>query len=197
MDTTRITRTTGTLGALGGASMMLLAGLQMADRLGENADAVLSAIGFLGAGAVLYGMLHVGAAGSSRVGRGGLVLWIVGVLSIVLGALAQLVYGLSQDNNAFMPIGGLGQLVGGIVAGIAIARAAVLPGWVRWAALVWGLYFALVMMPIGFSAADGSLAAALPFFGLGALVTATSVGFAGTAPSNVGSPQTSAVPASR
>jgi len=166
MSTTRTTRVAGLLGAFGGVALVILAALQMAGRLSDAADDVLSTIGFVGMAAVLLALLRVGAA-PTRLGRAGLVIWIVGVLAIPAGGLVGAAW--------LFPIGGIGQTVGGLIAGISIARAGVLEGWVRWAPLAWAtVYTALV--PFGFTE---SAAFSAMFALFGATVTVTSLGVAG------------------
>ncbi len=175
MISTRTTRSLGLLGSLGGACLVALAAMQMANTLSHSTDTALSIVGFVGIAGVLIALLRMHAA-PSRVGRAGLWIWVVGVLSIPAGAIADQAFGLSENANLFYPIGGLGQLVGGLVAGIAIARAGVLDGWLRWAPLAWAVTYA-AMMPFGFT--DSSLSATL-FAVFGLVIIVTSLGVVGT-----------------
>jgi len=181
MDTTRIARTTGLLGTLGGALFMAQAVMQLTGEVGHVTDSLVSAVAFCCVTAILVGMLRTGAAGPSRVGRVGLVLWIIGTASIALGATVQLVSNLSEEDNPFYAIGGLGQLIGGLIAGIAIARAGVMPGWLRWAPLGWALYY-LAILPVMVVTPEGSSVSPPLEIGLGAIIAATSWGFAHSAP---------------
>lgn len=177
MITTRTTRTLGLLGVLGGACLLAVAVLQMIGSLGPTTDEVLSTVGFLGLAAALIGLLRMGAA-PSRPGRAGLWIWIVGVLSISAAGIVGAMFSLSEDSNLLLPAGGIGQLIGGLVAGIAIGRAGVLEGWLRWAPLAWAVTFA-VSIPFGFT--DSRLSAVLfAVFGLAAIATSAGVATAST-----------------
>jgi hypothetical protein len=176
MSTTRTARTPGIIGAVGGIAIIALAALQLADRLGDTADAVLSTVGFVCLAAVPLALLRMGST-PTRVGRFGLVLWFIGLVAIPLAGVADRVFDLSQDSNALYPIGGLGQLVGGLIAGVSIARAGTLGGWVRWAPLAWAVTYA-VIMPFGFTDSAGF---AVVFAAFGLVATVASIGVAGAA----------------
>ena len=108
-----------------------------------DVDQALFVVADLGFVAGILGVLGSGAVGTSRLGRGALVLFALGwVLEIVAAPLVLL---MGDANLALLPIGGLCAFVGSLVAGIVVAVAGRWPGWRRWTVLGYSLYYALVL----------------------------------------------------
>jgi hypothetical protein len=82
--------------------------------------------------------------------------------------------GITDDENPAFAVGGLLQVVGGLIAAIAITRGAVLTGWRRWMPLLWTLYLIGLVMPFGFSGKIDFLTTAV-LVGWAAPIVATSV----------------------
>lgn len=180
-STTRSIRTAGLAGAVGGAALVTIGVLAGVGDPAQAVDVALTAVGFTGMVVVLVALLRIGAT-STRSGRAGLVAWIVGVLAIAAGALAGTL-GLPDFFGVLFPIGGLGQLVGGLIAGVSIARSGRLDGWARWAPLAWAAAY-VVMTPFQFTE---SVLGTVTFVIFGGVVIAASLGVAGaTAPADTG-----------
>ncbi len=142
----RTARVYGTIGAVAALAFMPSF---LVDMSKNDAPGIIGGIGviigMLGLAALAFGYRRAGAHGTSRVGSAGLLVLAIGMLvelsSVLLGAIGVV----KEDDNLLSPLGGLLILVGGIVAGVSIARARVLDGWRRWAPLVQGIAYALVM----------------------------------------------------
>jgi hypothetical protein len=116
--------------------------------LADFFNGLMMIIGMLGLAA-----LYIGGYRRSRVGGGKLasvsfLLLAIGHLCILGGAILLSALGINDNGNSpatlVFPLGGLLILVNGILAGIATARARILPGWRRWAVLVTGIAYLLV-----------------------------------------------------
>ena len=170
MNVTATARPYGIIGTVGGVSLILLALFQLAGNLADTLDTIFATVGFVGLTVCLVGLLRVGAT-PTNVGRAGLIIWMIGMLAIVGGGLLDQVFSVSEDANLLYPIGGIAQLAGGLIAGISIARAAVVEGWLRWAPLAWAIAF-VVALPFGFT---DSAMSAVTFLMLGVVASATPV----------------------
>lgn len=106
-------------------------------------DQALFVVAELGFVAGILGVLGSGAVGTSRLGRGALVLFALGWIIEAIAAPLVLLTG--DANLALLPIGGLCAFVGSLVAGIVVAVAGRWPGWRRWSVLCYSLYYTLVL----------------------------------------------------
>lgn len=96
---------------------------------------------------MLLGLWHARAAGSSIFGKISLGIFIAGLVALLIAQIVQL---LTNNPDFFLfPVGGIFQLLGGLLAGIAVATAKRWNGWQRFALLFQGLYYLIVLfLPI-------------------------------------------------
>ncbi|NUR70957.1 MAG: hypothetical protein HOU81_09060 [Hamadaea sp.] len=142
-------------GSVGIAAAVLWAAgilLQYADADSKPGELLIDA-GFIGIAAMIAGMLAAGIGGRGVFPAIGLGLWSFGHLSIALGGFVEMATG--NADNPFYPIGGLGQIVGGILAAVAIARAGVLTGWRRWTPVAWVVTYLAVFATLFTASDDG------------------------------------------
>ncbi len=93
---------------------------------------------------MLLGLWRSNAAGTGRFGRIAVGVWVTGLAALLV---AQVVQWLTADPNFFLfPLGGMLQLLGGLLTGIAVATAKRWGGWQRWAPLLQALYFLFVLL---------------------------------------------------
>ena len=171
MDRNRIAQISGTAG-LAGAACWLLEGA-VAPPTGQSVPAsLLNIAAFLLIATLIYGLRALGA-GRGRFGSVTVWLWGFGHVAVAVATVVSMAAGLSDDENPVFAVGGLLQVGAGLLAAVAVARGTVLTGWRRWTPLFWVLYFALVLMPIGFSGTG--LLPNLALFGWAIPVGATSV----------------------
>ena len=91
---------------------------------------------------MLLGLWKSKAAGDGIFGRISLGIFIAGLVSLLIAWLAQLI---KKDPNFFLyPVGGIFQLLGGLLTGIAVVTAKRWDGWQRFAPLIQGLYYLLL-----------------------------------------------------
>lgn len=96
---------------------------------------------------MLLGLWQSKAVGSSVFGKISLGLFITGLVALLI---AQIVQWLTNNPDFFLfPVGGIFQLLGGLLAGIAVATSRRWGGWQRFALLLQGLYYLIVLfLPI-------------------------------------------------
>ncbi|MEV6970666.1 hypothetical protein AB0M47_36750 [Hamadaea sp. NPDC051192] len=124
-------------GSVGVAAALLWAAgilIQYADADSKPGELLID-VGFIGIAAMIAGLLAAGVAGRGVFPAVGLSVWSFGHLSIALGGFVEMATG--NADNAFYPLGGLAQIVGGVLAAVALARAGVLTGWRRWMPVAW------------------------------------------------------------
>jgi hypothetical protein len=92
---------------------------------------------------MLLGLWQSRAAGNGSLAKIALGLFVAGLAAILVATLVQW---LTRNPDFFLyPVGGLFQLLGGLLTGVAVVRADRWEGWQRFAPLTQGLYF-LVML---------------------------------------------------
>jgi hypothetical protein len=141
----------GTCGVLGG----LLWSLGIALEYGLSYKTPHSGTGFyvlllvflVAQGAFLCGMQGLewsGAVGTSRLGRWSLRIFQLGLVFLMTGSIIYIATG--NQNSPFFPLGGLSIAVTGLLVGIAVWRAVVLPGWRRVSPTLVGAYYVFGML---------------------------------------------------
>jgi hypothetical protein len=93
---------------------------------------------------MLWEMRKVQAGGNGRFARISLTIFPIGWVALILGGIVSLLTG--NDENLFFPLGGLTVMVFGLLAGIAVVMGKKWHGWSRFAPLIQGLYYLIVMM---------------------------------------------------
>jgi hypothetical protein len=144
-------------------------------RLANQIGFLVAMIGYV---VMLAGLHRARVTGAGRFGRFATGAFVTAWVILVLGSVATIV-GVDQDVNPLLPIGGLLQTVGGLCAGIVVARAGVWRGWQRWWLLGLASYWLLALfLPLFFGQEPTLLTEtgwALSYAGLGAaLFTAQS-----------------------
>jgi hypothetical protein len=91
---------------------------------------------------LLVGLWRVRATGDSKLGRLSLGLFIAGWAALIVGGFIMLATG--TDEIILFPLGGMAQLLGALLTGIAVARAGRWQGWQRFTPLALGLFNPLV-----------------------------------------------------
>ncbi len=114
------------------------------------ADQAMFFIALAGYLIMLLGLWKSKAAGEGVFGKISLGLFIAGLVSLLI---AQIVQWLTKNPDFFLfPIGGISQLLGGFLTGIAVITARRWTGWQRFAPLLQGLYYLFVLfLPIAIS----------------------------------------------
>jgi hypothetical protein len=92
---------------------------------------------------LLRGMRILWANGISRFARITLTMFLIGWAMLIVATLVSLLTG--NPDNLLFPLGGLSNLLFGLLSGIAVARNKNWPGWGRFTLLLQGLYYLLVM----------------------------------------------------
>lgn len=93
---------------------------------------------------MLWGMRAVKAGGDGRFARISLTVFPIGWGALVLASIISLITG--NNDNPLYPLGGLTIMLFGLLAGIAVAIGKNWHGWIRFAPLLQGVYYLLVMM---------------------------------------------------
>lgn len=96
---------------------------------------------------MLLGLWKSKATGEGSFGRISLGIFIAGLVSLLIAQIVQL---LTRNADFFLyPVGGIFQLLGGLFTGVAVVTAKRWSGWQRYAPLLQGLYYLLVLfLPI-------------------------------------------------
>lgn len=96
---------------------------------------------------MLIGLLKSNVAGNSAFGKISLGVFITGLAALLIAAVVQWV---TKNPDFFLfPIGGIFQLLGGLLTGIAVVIEKRWTGWQRFAPLLQGLYYLIVLfLPI-------------------------------------------------
>jgi len=100
----------------------------------DQAAFTLAELGYL---LMLIGLFRSRAGGDGTFGRTGIVIWAIAIGALLLGQLLQFV---GVEVIPLLPIGGLGQLIGSLLAAIAVWRARRWWGWRRLAPAIWASY---------------------------------------------------------
>jgi hypothetical protein len=107
------------------------------------ADQILYFIALAGYLVMLLGMWQAKAAGDGIFGKISLGLFIAGLVSLLIASIVQL---LTNNTDFFLfPVGGIFQLLGGLLTGIAVATSKRWSGWQRFAPLLQGLFYLIVL----------------------------------------------------
>lgn len=167
-------------------------GLQFSDQRKSaavhQAGEVLIWIGFLGMAVLVVGMLIAGLAGRGAFAKIALGILVFGLASIPIGGIVEGITG--NADNPFYPLGGLGQILGGLATSIVIARAGVLRGWRRWTPLGWFVTYVGVFATFFGDTDNWSAIVLLPFALWLAAIAATALGVATTPARHPGQPVT-------
>jgi hypothetical protein len=97
--------------------------------------------------AAICGLAATRAAGHGWFGRAAPALFLVGQVTLLVG----LVLGLLTDNavaTVFLPIGGLGVLLGSLSTGVAVIRTKRWRGWRRFAPMAFGVYYLILLLSL-------------------------------------------------
>jgi hypothetical protein len=113
----------------------------------DQAAFTLAEIGYL---LMLIGLFRSRAGGDGTFGRAGIGIWAIAIGALALGQLLQFV---GVEVIPLLPIGGLGQLIGSLLAAIAVWRAGRWTGWRRLAPAIWASYSFILF---------GAIATAMP-----------------------------------
>jgi hypothetical protein len=92
---------------------------------------------------MLWGMRKARAGGNGRFARITLTIFPIGWAALILGGVISLISG--NFDNLLFPIGGL-MMIFGLLTGITVAAGKQWSGWSRFAPVLQGVYFLLVMM---------------------------------------------------
>ena len=111
------------------------------------ADQIMFFIALAGYLIMLLGLWKSKAAGDGVFGKISLGIFIAGLASLLI---AQIVQWLTKNPDFFLfPVGGIFQLLGGLLTGIAVVTAKSWNGWQKSAPLLQGLYYLIVLfLPI-------------------------------------------------
>jgi hypothetical protein len=111
------------------------------------ADQIMFFIALAGYLIMLLGLWKSKAVGDSIFGKISLGIFIAGLVSLLI---AQIVQWLTNNPDFFLfPVGGIFQLLGGLLTGIAVVTAKRWDGWQKFAPLLQGLYYLIVLfLPI-------------------------------------------------
>jgi hypothetical protein len=92
---------------------------------------------------MLLGFWQSKAMGENRFGKISLGIFITGIAALLIAEVFQLI---THNPDFFLyPIGGLFQLLGGVLTGFAVVTAKRWNGWQRFAPLLQGLYYLIVL----------------------------------------------------
>jgi len=115
--------------------------------LAYYSDQILFFAALLGYLVMLLGLWKSKAAGAGLFGRVSVGIFLAGIASLLI---AQIVQWLTSNADFFLfPVGGLFQLVGGLLSGFAVVTTKYWYGWPRFALLLQSLYYLFVLfLPI-------------------------------------------------
>jgi len=110
-------------------------------------DQIMFFIALAGYLIMLLGLWKSKAAGDGVFGKIALGLFITALVALIIAWLAQL---WKKDPNLFLyPVGGIFQLLGGLLTGIAVVTTKRWDGWQKYAPLLQSLYYLIVLfLPI-------------------------------------------------
>lgn len=95
---------------------------------------------------LLLGLWQAKAAGNGVFGKISLGIFIAGLVALLI---AQIVAMITHNPDFFLyPIGGMLQLLGGLLTGIAVVTARHWDGWQRYAPLLQGLYYLALILSL-------------------------------------------------
>jgi hypothetical protein len=112
-----------------------------------SADQVMFFIALAGYLIMLLGLWKSKAAGDGAFGKISLGIFIAGLASLLVAQIVQLLT--KNPDFILFPVGGMLQLLGGLLTGIALATANRWHGWQRFAPLLQGSYYLIALfLPI-------------------------------------------------
>jgi hypothetical protein len=107
------------------------------------ANQIMFLIALAGYLIMLWGLWKSKAAGDGLFGKISLGIFIAGLASLLIAQIAQW---LTNNPDFFLfPVGGILQLLGGLLTGIAVVTARRWNGWQRFAPLLQGVYYLIVL----------------------------------------------------
>jgi hypothetical protein len=110
-------------------------------------DQVMFFIALAGYLIMLLGLWKSKAAGDGVLGKISLGIFIAGLAALLIAQIVDWV--LKNPDFILFPIGGIFQLLGGLMTGIAVATSKRWNGWQKYAPLLQGLYYLIVLfLPI-------------------------------------------------
>jgi hypothetical protein len=108
------------------------------------ADQMMFFVAMAGYVILLLGLWQARAAGNGIFGKIALGIFITGLVALLI---AQIVQAFTNNPDFFLfPIGGMLQLLGGLLTGIAVAVSKRWEGWQRFTLLLQGLYYLIALM---------------------------------------------------
>jgi len=108
-----------------------------------NIDQFMFFLALTGYLLMLLGLWHSKAAGDHRFGKISLGIFMIGIAVLLLAQILQPI--LHNPDFFLYPVGGIFQLLGGVLTGIAVVTAKRWNGWQRFAPLLQGLYYLIVL----------------------------------------------------
>ena len=152
MRAARQARAAGILGVIGGLTWIAGISLEYSHHLqppGSGTLFVVNQLMFLVAEAcylaVILGIIRIGAAGRGWFGRTATALFLMGQAALLVGLVLSFVIDRAMA-DVFLPIGGLLVLLGSLLTGVSVIRAASWHGWRRFVPLGYGLYYLLGLL---------------------------------------------------
>jgi hypothetical protein len=110
-------------------------------------DQALFFVALAGYLVMLLGLWRSKAAGAGFFGKISLGIFITGLIALLIAQIVDLV--VKNPDFFLFPVGGIFQLLGGLLTGVAVVTAKRWDGWQRFAPLLQGLYYMLVLfLPI-------------------------------------------------
>ena len=102
-------------------------------------DQIMFFIALAGYLIMLFGLWKSQAAGDGILGKISLGVFVAGLVALLIASIVQL---FRKDPDLFLyPVGGILQLLGGLLTGIAVVTARRWDGWQKYAPLLQGLYY--------------------------------------------------------
>jgi len=107
------------------------------------ADQFMFFIALTGYLVMLLGLWQSKAMGENKFGKISLGIFITGIAALLIAQIFQLI--IHNPDFFLYPVGGIFQLLGGVLTGIAVVAAKRWNGWQRFAPLLQGLYYLIVL----------------------------------------------------
>ena len=117
------------------------------------ADQIMFFIALVGYLIMLRGLWQSKAAGDGNFGRISLGIFIAGLVALLI---SQIVQWFTKNPDSFLyPVGGILQLLGGLLTGIAVVTAKRWDGWQRYAPLLQGVYYLMLFLLLIVGSSEG------------------------------------------
>jgi hypothetical protein len=117
------------------------------------ADQILFSIALAGYLTMLLGLWRSRAAGEGTFGKISLGIFIAALASLLIAQIVSMLTNI-PGSFLFLAVGGLLQLLGGLLTGIAVVTARRWDGWQRFAPLLQGLLYLILIIPVFVSNQD-------------------------------------------